>query len=77
MERKAMKYDVLQVLGMVTLVVCAQALIRLLVDHGDRGLLDGLLGGFLPALLAYAVLTATGVLLTGWARSRAKALGRR
>jgi hypothetical protein len=72
-----MKYNVLQVLGMVMMVVCAQALIRLLIDNGDRGLLDGLLGGFLPLLLAYAVLTAAGVLLTGWAHSRAKALGRR
>ncbi|CAM5635429.1 hypothetical protein [Streptomyces purpurascens] len=72
-----MKYDVLQVLGMVLLVVCAQALVRLLVDEGERGLLDGLPGGFLPLLLTYAVLTATGVLLTGWAHSRAKALGRR
>jgi hypothetical protein len=72
-----MKYDVLQVLGMVMLVVCAQALVRLLVDNGDRGLLDGLPGGFLLTLLAYAVLTAAGVLLTGWAHSRAKALGRR
>ncbi|MET9758245.1 hypothetical protein ABZ016_04195 [Streptomyces sp. NPDC006372] len=72
-----MKYDVLQVLGMVLLVVCAQALVRLVVDDGERGLLGGLPGGFLPLLLAYAVLTAAGVLLTGWAHSRAKALGRR
>ncbi|MFJ4980486.1 hypothetical protein ACIP6X_35135 [Streptomyces coeruleorubidus] len=72
-----MKYDVLRVLGMVMMVVCAQALVRLLVDNGDRGLLDGLPGGFLPTLVAYAVLTAAGVLLTGWAHSRAKALGRR
>ncbi|MFJ8711752.1 hypothetical protein ACIRD9_00830 [Streptomyces violaceus] len=72
-----MKYDVLQVLGMVLLVVCAQALVRLLVDEDERGLLDGLPGGFLPLLLIYAVLTAAGVLLTGWAHSRAKALGRR
>jgi hypothetical protein len=75
--RYDVKYDVLQVLGMVIMVVCAQALIRLLIDHGDRGLLDGLPGGFLPALLAYAVLTAAGVLLTGWAHSRAKVLRRR
>ncbi|MBR8641861.1 hypothetical protein KEF29_27390 [Streptomyces tuirus] len=72
-----MKYDVLQVLGMVLLVVCAQALVRLLVDDGERGLLGGLPGGFLPLLLVYAVLTVVGVLLTGWAHSRAKALGRR
>ncbi|MGW0475533.1 hypothetical protein [Streptomyces coeruleorubidus] len=71
-----MKYDVLRVLGMVVMVVCAQALVRLLVDNGDRGLLDGLPGGFLPTLVAYAVLTAAGVLLTGWAHSRTKALGR-
>ncbi|GAA2422078.1 hypothetical protein [Streptomyces coeruleofuscus] len=72
-----MKYDVLRVLGMVMMVVCAQALVRLLVDNGDRGLLDGLPGGFLSTLVAYAVLTVAGVLLTGWAHSRARALGRR
>ncbi|MFD6170921.1 hypothetical protein [Streptomyces coeruleorubidus] len=72
-----MKYDVLRVLGMVMMVVCAQALVRLLVDNGDRGLLDGLPGGFLSTLVAYTVLTAAGVLLTGWAHSRARALGRR
>ncbi|MEU6913176.1 hypothetical protein [Streptomyces olindensis] len=72
-----MKYDLLQVLGMVVLVVCAQALVRLLVDHGDRGLLGDLPGGFGPLLLTYAALTATGAALTGWAHSRAKALGRR
>ncbi|GGW78143.1 hypothetical protein [Streptomyces lomondensis] len=72
-----MKYDVLQVLGMVVLVVSAQALVRLLVDHGERGVLGDLPGGFVPLLLTYAALTAAGVLLTGWAHARAKALGRR
>jgi hypothetical protein len=72
-----MKYDVLQVLGMVLLVVCAQGLVRLLVDDGERGLLGALPGGFTPLLLTYAALTAAGVLLAGWAHARAKALGRR
>ncbi|MFI8889572.1 hypothetical protein [Streptomyces paradoxus] len=72
-----MKYDVLQVLGMLLLALCVQGLVRLLIDDGDRGLLGGLPGGFVPLLLTYAGLTAVGVLLAGWAHTRAKALGRR
>ncbi|MBC9730401.1 hypothetical protein [Streptomyces sp. TRM68367] len=72
-----MKYDALQILGMVLLVAFGQGLARILVDDGDRGLLGWLPGGFVPAMLAYAVLAATGVLLTGWAHTRAKELGRR
>lgn len=32
---------------------------------------------FVPLLVTYAGLTAVGVLLAGWAHTRAKALGRR
>ncbi|KJK41840.1 hypothetical protein UK15_03255 [Streptomyces variegatus] len=71
-----MKYDVLQVLALLLLAVCVQGLVRLLVD-GERGLLGGLPGGFVPLLLTYAVLTAVGVPAAAWAHSRAKALGRR
>lgn len=72
-----MKYDVLQILGMVVMAVFGQGLVRLLLDDDNRGLLGWLPGGLVPALLAYAVLTVVGVLLTGWAHSRAKDLGRR
>ncbi|MEV5435934.1 hypothetical protein AB0K80_07845 [Streptomyces sp. NPDC052682] len=72
-----MKYDVLLGLGMVMLGLFGQGLIRLLVDHGDRGLLAWLPGGFGLSLAAHAVLTATGVLLAGWSHTRSKALGRR
>ncbi|MEU0168214.1 hypothetical protein ABZ214_22555 [Streptomyces iakyrus] len=72
-----MKYDVFQVLGMLLLAVCVQGLVRLLIDDSERGVLGGLPGGFVPLLLTYAALTAVGVLLAGWAHTRAKALGRR
>jgi hypothetical protein len=71
-----MKYDVLQVLGMLLLAVCVQGLARLLIDD-KRGLLGGLPGGFAPLLATYAILTAVGLVAAGWAHTRAKALGRR
>ncbi|MFD5234183.1 hypothetical protein ACFWJ5_37840 [Streptomyces qaidamensis] len=36
-----MKYDVLQVLGMLLLAVCVQGLVRLLIDDGERGRWEG------------------------------------
>jgi hypothetical protein len=71
------KYDLLQVVGMVMTVVGGQGLVRILVDHQDLGIMGGLPGGFAPALAAHAVLTVAGILLTGLAHARAKALGRR
>ncbi|MFJ2768404.1 hypothetical protein [Streptomyces sp. NPDC087300] len=59
------------------MVTFGQGLIRLLVDHDHTGLLGWLPGGFAALLVAYVSLTAVGVLLTGWAHSRAAALGRR
>ncbi|MEU8681778.1 hypothetical protein [Streptomyces sp. NPDC048611] len=72
-----MKYDILQIVGAVVMVVFAQGAIRLLIDHDDTGLLGGLDGGFGLALAVHLVLVAVGVLLTGWSHTRAKALGRR
>ncbi|MFH8370997.1 hypothetical protein [Streptomyces sp. NPDC018031] len=72
-----MKYDVLQVFGMVVLAIFGQGLVRLLLDHEHRGLLDWLPGGFAPALLVYGALTVAGAVLAGRGHLRAKALGRR
>ncbi|MGW3009159.1 hypothetical protein ACWC9R_10000 [Streptomyces sp. NPDC001219] len=72
-----MKYDILQIVGAVVMVVFAQGAIRLLIDHDDTGLLGGLDGGFGLTLAVHLVLVAVGVLLTGWSHTRAKALGRR
>ncbi|MFV2120729.1 hypothetical protein ACE14D_20725 [Streptomyces sp. Act-28] len=72
-----MKYDVLQVLAMIVLAVFGQGLVRLLVDHDDRGVLGWLPGDFGAVSLGYAALTTAGLLVTGWAYARAKALGRR
>ncbi|GGP95465.1 hypothetical protein [Streptomyces roseolilacinus] len=72
-----MKYDVLQVLAMIVLVVFGQGLIRLLVDHDDLGLLGWLPGGFGVVSAVYVALTVAGAVGAGWAHTRAKALGRR
>ncbi|MGW4527660.1 hypothetical protein [Amycolatopsis sp. NPDC004378] len=72
-----MKFDVLQILGAVLTVLGAQGAIRLLVDHGNTGLLGWLDAGFAGTLIGYVVATAIGVVLAGWAHDRAKALGRR
>ncbi|MFG2094809.1 hypothetical protein [Streptomyces sp. NPDC048612] len=72
-----MKYDILQIVGAVVMVVFAQGAIRLLIDHDDTGLLGGLDGGFGLALAVHLALVTVGVLLTGWSHTRAKALGRR
>jgi thiosulfate reductase cytochrome b subunit len=71
------KYDLLQIVGMILLVVAGQGLVRLLVDDQDLGLLRALPGGFALALAVHAVATVAGVALTGWSHGRAKALGRR
>ncbi|MGW6025128.1 hypothetical protein [Streptomyces sp. NPDC055214] len=75
-----MKYDILQILGAVLMCFSAQGLIRLLIDHdhtGPLGRLGWLPGGFAVLLGAYVLALAGGVVLTGWAHSQAKALGRR
>ncbi|MCC3771203.1 hypothetical protein [Streptomyces sp. UNOC14_S4] len=72
-----MKYDLLQGVGAIVMVVSAQAAIRMLFDHDDHGLLAWLPGGFAVVLVAYVALLGAGVLLGGWAHGHAKALGRR
>ncbi|GAA3145403.1 hypothetical protein ACFQ0X_23630 [Streptomyces rectiviolaceus] len=72
-----MKYDILQILGAVLMCFSAQALIRLLIDHDNTGLLGWLPDGFALLLIAYVMTVTVGVLLTGWGHTRAKALGRR
>ncbi|MCZ1006676.1 hypothetical protein [Streptomyces lydicus] len=72
-----MKYDILQVVGAAVMVEFVQGVIRLLVDHGDTGLLGWLGGGFALTLAVHGVLVVVGVLLTGWSHVRAKAVGRR
>ncbi|MFE3772544.1 hypothetical protein, partial [Streptomyces sp. NPDC059122] len=71
-----MKYDILQITAMVLVAIAGQSAVRLLVDHGDTGLLGRLGGGFPVLLTGYlAVAAAAGVLLAGWSHTRAKALG--
>ncbi len=74
---ESMKYDIWQVVGAAVTVVFTQGAIRLLVDHDDTGLLGWVGGGFGFTLAVHGVLVAAGVLLAGWAHTRAKALGRR
>ncbi|MGP9022187.1 hypothetical protein ACT1U9_27785 [Streptomyces sp. BR1] len=72
-----MKYDALQIVGAVLMVVFAQGAFRILVNHDNTGLLGWVPGGFPGRLLAHLALVAVGVLIGGYAHSRAKALGRR
>ncbi|TPQ17335.1 hypothetical protein FGD71_037020 [Streptomyces sporangiiformans] len=72
-----MKFDLLQGLGVLLLVLGAQGAIRLLIDHDQLGLLGGLDAGFGGTVAMYVVAVVAGAVLAGWARDRAKALGRR
>lgn len=72
-----MKYDVLQVLGMILLVLGVQGTIRKLIDHDYGGLLSWLPGGFGPALTTYVLASLVGLVAVGWAHGKAKAAGRR
>ncbi|MEU4193218.1 hypothetical protein AB0E69_15080 [Kribbella sp. NPDC026611] len=51
------------VVGMVVLVIGVQGAIRLLVDHGNRGLVGWMPGGFGGALVADLVLVLGGAAL--------------
>jgi hypothetical protein len=70
-----MKYVALQIAGMVLLVLGAQGAVRLLIDHDNAGVLGYFPGGFAFRLACYAVLAVGGVLLAGWANTRAKRAG--
>ncbi|MFI8952387.1 hypothetical protein ACIGO6_38660 [Streptomyces sp. NPDC053750] len=72
-----MKYDVLQVLGAALFVIGGQGAIRQLVDYSNAGLLGWLPGGFAASITTYLVAVATGAVVAGWARGKAKAVGRR
>ncbi|RZQ62536.1 hypothetical protein EWH70_19245 [Amycolatopsis suaedae] len=72
-----MRFDIAQILGMVLVVASAQGLIRQLIDHESTGLLGWLPVEFGGRVAVYAVVLVLGVLLTGWAHSRAKEAGRR
>jgi hypothetical protein len=72
-----MKFDIGQILGMILIVASAQGLVRQLIDHDSTGLLGWLPVDFGGRVAVYAVVLVLGVLLTGWAHSRAKAAGRR
>ncbi|MFD9892689.1 hypothetical protein ACFWY9_25380 [Amycolatopsis sp. NPDC059027] len=68
-------YVALQILGMATTVVFAQAVIRSLLDHAVTplwGALDWLPGGWGGRLIVLVLLTLVGVVLAGWAHDRQK-----
>ncbi|MFE4589401.1 hypothetical protein [Streptomyces laurentii] len=72
-----MKYDILQVLGMILLALGTQGAIRQVADHEDAGLLTWLPGGFAVGVTAHALALVAGALLATWAHRAAKAAGRR
>lgn len=55
------KFVVVQVVGIVLLVGGGQGLVRIVVDHADRGFLGWLPGGFAGCVVAYAVAVVIGV----------------
>lgn len=67
-----MKYTIGQIVGAVLLVLGAQGVIRLLIDHDNGGLLGWVPGGFAVRLICYVVVGAAGALLAGWAEGHAK-----
>lgn len=72
-----MKFDVLQVIGAVLLVIGGQGAVRLLIDRDDASVLGGLGAPFAVTLVTYLTAVLFGLILAGWAHDRAKALGRR
>ncbi|MFI5803637.1 hypothetical protein [Streptomyces sp. NPDC051561] len=72
-----MKYDAMQVLGMILLALGAQGAIRKIIDHEYGGLLSWMPGGLGPALAVYVLAAMGGLAAAGWAHSKAKAAGRR
>lgn len=70
-------YTAVQTVGMVLMVVCAQAAIRSFFDHGARqlwGAFSWVPGGWGGQLAALLVLTFAGMVLAGWGYDRAKKL---
>jgi hypothetical protein len=71
-----MKHVTVQIIGMLLLVLGAQGAIRLLVDHGNAGLLSWLPGGFPVWLTCYTVAAVAGALLAGWGGKKVRQSGR-
>ncbi|TDQ50298.1 hypothetical protein [Actinorugispora endophytica] len=71
-----MAYAACLVVGMAALVLGAQGGIRLLVDHGDAGVLQQVPGGFAVWLACYAAMAVLGAALAGWGAKRAGLGGR-
>ncbi|QWF78531.1 hypothetical protein HUW46_01927 [Amycolatopsis sp. CA-230715] len=72
-----MKYDVAQIIGAVLVIIGGQGAIGQLIDHEKQALLVWVPGGWVPKVIIYVVVIVIGVLLAGWAHTKAKALGRR
>ncbi|MFE6388007.1 hypothetical protein [Nocardiopsis dassonvillei] len=70
-----MAYVACLVAGLVMLVLGAQGGIRLLVDHGEAGILHQVPGGFAVWLACYAAMTFLGAALAGWGAARARRSG--
>jgi hypothetical protein len=67
-----MRYTVALVAGLVMLVLGAQGGIRLIADHDNAGLLDGLPGGFAVQVGVYAAAAVAGASLAGWGSAKSK-----
>jgi hypothetical protein len=63
-------YVTLQVIGTILLIVSVQGAIRLVVDHGNTGLVSWVPGGFPAQLAALVAAGVVGLLAAGWAHTR-------
>ena len=64
------KFVVVQVVGMVLLVGGGQGLVRVIVDHSDRGFLGWLPGGFGGCLVGYVLVVVIGVAMAAMGEHR-------
>lgn len=64
------KFALMQVVGMVFLIGGGQSLVRVVVDHSDRGFLGWLPGGFGGCLVGYVLVVVIGVVMAAMGEHR-------
>lgn len=64
----------IQIIGMIVLIIAAQAAIRQLINHDQTqlwGIFNWVPGGWGGQVLAFAIIVVIGVLLAGFANTKA------
>ncbi|MET9325225.1 hypothetical protein [Tsukamurella sp. NPDC003166] len=67
-----MRNGIVLVVGIALLVLGVQGGIRLLVDHGNEGLLRWMPGGFVAHLAVYVAVAVVGLVLASRGEGRAE-----